>query len=112
MSNLLQKIKSLFGKLKNKKVSYDRGGINPNRQWKIILSTTFIILCFLALIAFYFYSQIDKGNLFTVTSDSAQSEIKIDGSLLKKTVDDINARQAMNYNVRNDGVFIPNNPSL
>ena len=112
MKNYLQKIKLQLGKLKSPKISYDRGGVNPTRDWRILLSITFIILCLLVLVAFYFYRQVEQRSLFSVATDSDQSEIKINTTLLKKTVDDINARQMMNYNIRNGVVSVPSDPSI
>lgn len=112
MSDLLQKIKLLIGKLKTGKISYERRAVKPMRDWRFILSVTFFILCILSIFAFYFYIKIDDGSFFTMTSDDAQNEIKINDVLLNKTVNDINARQTTNANIRNGSISIPSDPSI
>ena len=59
----------------------------------ILLTVTLIVLCIMAGISFYIYTQIDQGRFFTIVSDNITNKIKINTVLLNKTVDDINLRQ-------------------
>jgi hypothetical protein len=93
MADLQNKIKSWFAQLKTKGVSYKKHSINPTHEWRIVLVTTFILLCTGALLSFYFYTEVDQGKIFVVEKDNTGQEVKIDTNLLQKTVDDINARQ-------------------
>ncbi len=111
MSSLLQKIKLIFDKLKTAKVSYERHIINPKNDWMILLTTTFIVLCIMVVVSFYFYTQIDQGKFFMTEAIDKTKEIKIDTSLLKKTVDDINLRENLSTKIRDNRPNIAD-PSL
>ena len=92
MKDLLQKAKDFYQKLRTKTVSYKKSGIRPEHDWKVMLVTTFVSLCLLAICAFYFYIQVDSGQLFVVAKVKTEKEVKLDAVLLKKTIDDINLR--------------------
>lgn len=107
MSELLQKIKLLFIKLKTREESYERGAVKPEYDWKIILITATVILFVLAIISFYFYIQVDKGALFVVNKDGTANEVKINMDLLQKTVNDIKLREAMTAKIRGGNTIVP-----
>ena len=110
MKGLLQKIKDWYAKIRVKKESYKISGIKPVHDWRIILISTQIIIIILAIVAFYFFTQIEAGKFFVVKEKKTEKDIKIDDTLLKKTVDDINSRKTTFDEIKNGGV--PADPSL
>ena len=112
MKDYLQKIKSIVGGLKKEKTSYERGGINPGRDWRILLSITFVILCILAILAVYFYIQIDRGRLFVVPEDSIEDKTKINMILLEKIVGEVKAREARSADIKEGRMAVPSDPSM
>ncbi len=112
MKDYLQKIKSILDKLKARKISYNRGGINPSRDWRFILSSVSIILFVLAIFALYFYVQIDRGSFFYTNIVSTENDIKIDQKLLNKTIENMKIRQNRSDDLLNGQVSIPSDPSL
>ena len=111
MKDYLQKIKIWFNKLKAGRVSYDKGGLKPLRDWRIILITTSIIIFILAIFAFYFYIQIESGKLFVSTNEVSDTQLKINDSLLKKTVDELNTRESSTAQIKSGQITAPD-PSL
>ena len=93
MKNQFNKIKSWFGHLQMKNESYDKGGIKPAHDWRIILSTTFFVLIILGAVAGYFYIEVNKGNLFNTSKNTLDSEAQINKPLLDKTIQDIKTRK-------------------
>ncbi len=110
MSEYLNKIKDWFSKFSKPKTVYSKGGVEPKKDWGIILTTMFFILVILALVAVYFYIQVDRGNLFSVSSEDVENEAKINKNLLDKTVHDINQRKS-NFESVSAG-SVPSDPSL
>ena len=110
MSGLLQKIKTWYAKIRIKRESYVVSGIKPIRDWRILLISTLVIVVVMAIFAFYFYVQIDKGKLFVVKVSKTQNDTKINEVLLKKTVNDINSRKASLNEIRNKNA--PEDPSI
>ena|SRR3989344_5031315 len=102
MNSLLQKIKLVFSKIKSTKVSYGRRNINPKNDWAILLMLVSIILCVLVVVSFYFYTQIDQGKAFNTVGEGTSKLIKVDATLLKKTVDDINFRESLNLQIESN----------
>ena len=100
MKSLLQKIKGWFEKIKIKSNSYKKIGISPLRDWKIILTTTFIVICFIVVGSYYFYTQINAGSLFMVSENIDGKEVQLNEFLLKKIVGEINARADYLTNLR------------
>jgi hypothetical protein len=111
MTNLLKKAKELYAKVRTKRVSYERSGISPTRDWQMLLVFTTAMIFIIACVAYYFYREINQGLLFVVTENSSEKEVKIDSVLLKKTVDDIKTRQTLLRNII-QGRSIPSDPSL
>ena len=111
MSDLIQKIKNLFNKAKTPKISYVRAGVRPLRDWRIMLSAVFICLFVTAAFAFYFYTQIDNGSLFSSPASDVVGGPKINPTLLKKIVDDSIARESSRLEIQNSKP-IPSDPSL
>lgn len=112
MSQLLDKIKLLIEKFRTKKISYERGGIKPLRDWRVFLYIIFITLCILIVLAFYIYTKVENSTLFVVSKDNTESLKKINQTLLEKTIDDINIRQKAGADVRNGAVSAPVDPSI
>lgn len=111
MNDLLQKIKPLYEKLGMGKVSYERKGIHPSKDWRIMLTTTFVVICFLAFFAFYFYLKIDKGEIFVVTREGAGKDAEISEILLKKVVLEIKNKEEFLRKLK-EGNLVPSDPSV
>ncbi len=108
MKKILEKLKPYLEKMKMGN-SYRKEGIWPERDWKIILSVTFIAVILVGGLSVYFYLEIDQGNLFQVESAGMNQELKIDAGLLTKTIGEINSRQDALANIKNN---VPKDPSL
>lgn len=111
MNDLLQKIKPLYEKMGMGKVSYERKGIHPSKDWKIILTTTFVIICLLAFFAIYFYLKIEKGEIFVVTREGVGKDAEINEILLKKVVLEIKNKEDFLRQLK-EGSLIPSDPSI
>jgi hypothetical protein len=111
MKDLIQKTKDFFAKIKTKKVSYERPGIKPTNDWRIILATAGLLILIVGGFSLYFYTQINSGQLFTVEDDTVEKEVKIDSQLLKTTIDDIQNREKSMANIKQN-INIPSDPSL
>jgi hypothetical protein len=111
ISNLKNNIKSWYEKFKTSGTSYKKSGMRPLKDWKIILISTQLIIIFLAVIAVYFYIQVDKGTFFAIPENGSKSELKINMSLFKKTVDDINSKSTLLNDIK-AGKSIPADPSV
>jgi hypothetical protein len=94
MQDFLSKMKGSFAKITAKQPSYERKILRPMHDWMLIFIAAFVAMLCCAAIAYYFYVRVDSGKLFTVPAETVQSEVKINESLLKKTLDDFDARAA------------------
>ncbi len=104
MKNLLQKIKLFYIKITKKEEIYKRRAIRPAQDWSIILITDIVIFCILLIFASYFYIQIRRDELFAITETNILNETKINSVLLKKTINDINLREELTNNLKNNGI--------
>ena len=111
MSQLLQKIKALYGKMHVTHISYEKHGMNPRHDWNIILFASCLALLFETIFAFYFYTEINQGRLFIVTENNLDREIKINDNLLEKIVNEIKLRQKSLEAIRQNK-SVPPDPSL
>ncbi len=111
MSKITQKVKDWFGKMGLTKASYARQGIYPMSDWRHVFITSVSIVFILAIFAFYFYTEIDQGQIFTVPSDDASSQTGINKDLMKKTVDAVNGREVQLNALDQNAVTVPD-PSL
>jgi hypothetical protein len=111
MSKLFKKIKSLFGKAQKTESTYDKVGINPKKDWFLILLSVFFALVILVVLAVYFYLQINAGNLFKAKVGSSDNEVKINQVLLDKTISDTKRRDDFIKQIKN-GEAIPKDPSI
>lgn len=93
MKDYLKKLEEIYKKLNIRKVSYEPSGIEPFRDWVIILLSFVGLVFFIAVSAFYFYTKVDKGELFRVDGAGEENEVKINMTLLKKVVGDISSRE-------------------
>lgn len=110
MKDSIEKIKSWWLKVSTKKPVYEKKGMSPMRDWKIIFITAQIVVVIGAVGSFIFYRLVDSGEYFAVSEEVMQNEVKINIALLQKTVDDIKAREkSMEDSKRGTG--IPADPS-
>lgn len=110
MKNYLEKAKEYLKKF-SKSEDYRYHGINPTRDWIIILISSQVIVTCLALVAIFLYIKIDAGNIFTVESKISENEAKINMNLLQKVVADINQREQDMILIKQNS-NIPNDPSV
>ena len=110
MLRLLQKIKVLYGKIHVTRISYERRGMRPNHDWNVFLVMSSVILLVITFFAFYFYTQVNQGNLFIVAENNSGKEVKINNSLLQKIVDEIKSREKSLQSIKQNK--IPPDPSL
>ena len=94
MKNITEKIKSYFGNFLKDDTSYERGGINPERDWNIMLVFVFAVLIVFSIIAFYFYIRINNGNLFSVPESANSVSATINQDLMNKTIQKIEANKS------------------
>lgn len=111
MKNYSQIIKTWYEKMVAEQVSYEKVGLQPTKDWKIMLSTTSILLILMAVFAFYFYVKIENGEIFVVTQEDSARDIEIDTTLLKKVVDDTKERADYFSQIKLKGLT-PSDPSL
>ncbi|MBA3733487.1 hypothetical protein H0W91_03900 [Patescibacteria group bacterium] len=111
MKEYLNKILKIYKDLKSKHSSYERQGINPANDWKLLLMLVTLILFILAIYAFYLYSQIEQGTIYTINNPVIEKNIKLNTALFDKTVEDINKRAEIYSNTVNNK-SIPNDPAL
>ncbi len=111
MFSLFNKIKIWFRGLKKKNVSYVPVGIEPGHDWLMVLAGLFFGLCVAGVIAFYFYTGINNGTLFTVAVEDGGEQIHIDTKLMKKTIDDITIRRGASDFFSKNALNFPD-PSL
>ncbi len=111
MNEALEQLKSIYAKFRNLKTSYGKDSIKPHHDWQIILYTTSIFLFLGAIMAFYFYWQIDAGKLFFLSENNALREVKLDTRLLKITTDDVYVRENSFLNIRQNK-STPPEPSI
>ncbi|MCX6702053.1 MAG: hypothetical protein NTX96_02565 [Candidatus Zambryskibacteria bacterium] len=104
MKALLQKIKLFYVKVTKKEETYKRREIRPSQDWSVLLIVNFVILCALIIFASYFYIQIQREKLFSITETNILNEEKINMDLLTKTINDINAREKLTSNIKNNRV--------
>ncbi len=93
MNDPLKKMNEWFEKLRTSQISYDKNGIRPLKDWKIIMTSMFIVLLIIIAIATYFYMEVDGGKFFSVEEGTIGNETKINDNLLKKTLEGLNSRQ-------------------
>ncbi|MEI6843234.1 MAG: hypothetical protein WCK48_01865 [bacterium] len=109
MSDLLKKIKSLYHqKIGND--TYVKEGIRPSHDWYAVLISFVVVFCVISFVAYYFYVQIDQGNLFISEKSQVEQAVTIDEKLLKKVTDDIKVRDE--NLASSTKISVPTDPSL
>lgn len=111
MSEALKELKDLLKKFSFKKSSYGKEIISPHRDWRIILSTTFVIIVLGAICGLYLYRQVDQGKLFFLSENKQVKEVKLDTKVLEITIDDLKARESL-FNKVKDEKVVPPEPSV
>ena len=111
MTDLLKETKLFYSKITKKEETYKRRAIRPAQDWLALLVISSVIFCLLILFASYFYLQIRDDKLFTINKDAMLKEVKFNTSLLQKTINDINTREELTNNLKNNGL-VPPDPSI
>ncbi len=111
MSEQINKIKAWYGEISEKKISFEKKGIKPRRDWSIILFAVFCLVLVLAGFSYYFYVAIDNGTFFTISEEDTLNEVKINNNLLLKISGDIKDREENLLEIKS-GKAVPANPAL
>ena len=111
MSELFQKIKSLYIGMKIEHAPYVKRGFRPRHDWNILLTGALVTLILITFFSLYFYRRIDQDKLFTVIQDDSDREVTIKSSLLEKVVSEIKERQKSVHDILQNKT-IPPDPSL
>ena len=91
----IEKIKSWFEKISRGKPSYDKEGIKPSRDWKVMIAVAAIVFCLEAALALFIYFQIENGAWFQTPEDTALTQVFINQNLLQQVADQIDAKAAV-----------------
>ncbi len=111
MSETFNKIKLWYQNHSSSKITFERKGIKPTRDWSIVIFSSLIILLGLGSLAFYFYHQVENGTFFTAVVSEELTEVKINNKVLDRLIADINNREK-NLNEIETNKNFPPNPSL
>ena len=111
MLDKIKKYKDLFKKFSKTEATYDKSGIKPTKDWRIILIVTSVVLFVLGGVAGYFYFEVNSGNLFSVETDQTQDIIKINRTSLDKAVDRLRNNKSL-FDSAISSENIPQDPSL
>lgn len=107
MENLIKKIKSFYSS--NKKISYEKKGINPKKDWIGILSMVFVVLVLGGILTIYFYIQINNSSFFK--EDYEESSVTaLNKEALDRFVKNVNDKKAVVQNIK-DGRMTISDPS-
>ncbi len=107
----MNKIKDWYKNLTTKKVSFERTGIKPTRDWNIVIFTSMITLFICGGMAFYFYIKVENGTFFSTYISEELQEVKINNNILNKLITDLNNRQRKLEEIQT-AKKAPANPSL
>ncbi len=111
MSETFNKIKNWYQNLSSSKVSFERKGIKPTRDWNIVIFSSLIAVVIFGSLAFYFYVKVENGTFFGASSVEDLTEVKINNTILNKLISDINNRER-NLSEIETNKKSPPNPSL
>ncbi len=104
-------IKDWWKKANKSSNSYDKGGIKPYRDWKIILVSTFFVLVIVGGLSTYLYMEVGQGRLFAVSDTESVNEAKINRPVLDKAIGVMKERKSLFDGIKN-GEGIPADPSI
>ena len=107
MSDIIQKIKTIYTQVRTPRISYTRKGIRPAHDWQILLIVTILGICATCALAGYFYMQINSGSLFSTPAGDQVGGVTINQTLLKKVVDDSVARESSRADLKNNKPIPP-----
>lgn len=110
MKDIIYKIKKIKSLFKNNNVSYEQTGVNPGRDWTMILILANLIVLVSAGYSYYLYYKIDTDQFVSVDLISKEAETKINTDLLTKVVNDINNRSYVMDKIKTSAV--PPDPSI
>lgn len=111
MQDQIKKIKDWAKSHFKSESTYDKGGIKPSRDWRIVLTSSFVVVVFLGLVAFYFYYEVSNGKLFVVNEASIVDQVKINRPFLDRVIDGVKNRKTQFENIKT-GEGIPSDPAL
>lgn len=111
MSNIFQKIKDVLKKIKTKSTSYAKSGVNPTKDWNVMVIITVAVFFVLGILGWYFFNQISDGKLFIIDLEKTQKEVKINSSILDSVVADIHKREEGRKKI-NAGLVPQPDPSI
>ena len=94
-----------------REVSYESHGINPTKDWLVILISAQILVILLGVFSVYLYIQIEEGKIFNVETEDVADEAKIKTTLLEKAIKDIKNKEEVTEAMR-QGKGIPADPAI
>lgn len=115
MSNLEQQAKKAIRWAEHLFVSdsYEKPGVRPLSDWKIILPTFFCSLLILGCFAFYFYLNVQDGALWSASSgDELLPVYQINQKNLTAVTDIFGQKEKNLHDLENGVKAIPPDPSL
>ena len=104
----VQKIKEWLVKTVGQK-TYEKQGISPSKDWKIILTLTAVFFLLEAILSVFIYFQIKNGVWFDRPSDAMISKISINQNLLKGVTDSLDSKVVKYFN---QNISVPADPSF
>ncbi len=110
MSKFTEKIKIWYEKILSLSRIEKRHKLSPVRDWRIMLSTAFIILSLEIIFTFYLYEEIDKGKFFQVDETNSGQQVKLNDILLQKIAGQASERETQ-FNKLKQGGGIKGEPS-
>ena len=111
MMAFYQKIKLIFVRARPFSSVYARHGIQPMRDWRIILICFFIVLSLSALSSFYLYGRVMHGNIFVLSADDSITRTRINQSLFEKSIKEIHEREQETDYLKTNTLW-PHDPSV
>ncbi len=110
MKDYINKLKSILKIPSLKKVSYDKKGLNPGRDWTAMLLLVNVLVLSYAVYAFYVYKLIQSDTFVARSSVKNESEIRLNTNLLSNIVLDQNKRAENTKKIISGSV--PSDPSI
>ena len=90
----MEKIKAWFGKIRSGRSSYDKTGIKPARDWKMMLVFAAVVFCLEAALAWFVYFQVESGAWVSEPQETTPTEVSINQNLLQKVAGEVGAKAA------------------
>lgn len=111
MSEFLKKIKTKFGHIPLKEAVYVKAGIEPHKDWMILVVSGCIAISVLAVFSYSLHARVQNGTLYATTGEETLAQDSINLKLLKIAVEHMKAKQSATEEILSSATPIPD-PSL